>query len=302
MRRFHSHVSFEQMNGKYTKDEWVMLLTDFQDEIIRDYRARFSDALINRKYFTKSLELTAKEAGIDDAPEFTELKQGLDDTTRCITRLRNDVIGKERATRAFSRTLPGEELFSAYGVTLQDGRDEMVYDAVVITPYAAFSVTFTSGSGTLDEHGFLHVSGSHSPAENIGFVMQAKELRLRRKLRKYRDLPVYSMLLVTDNNARVKDEYGKVVVSKVQDVLSDIRMMSDGRRHITPEESCEIREMLIRSSSLALIDCPVDLKRAADGYAWFVAKCTERSNGGLLGRIRSIIQGKPAEKPEAEIA
>ena len=304
MRKFHSHVSFEQMSGKYTKDEWVMLLSDFQDEIIRDYRARFSDALINRKYFTKSLVKTADGYGLSKDPEFIRLKEGMDAVSSEITSLRDDVISKERAARAIGRTLPGEELYGIYGVRLSCGctgsqaqggkRDSLDFDAVVVTPYGVFAITFINKSGTWDEDGFIRKS------ENLGYIMERKEAALKRKLRRYRDLPVRSVLLVTDPKTVLKDKYRKVLISSLSDVLTDIRGMGDGRRHITPEESVEIRDMLRRAAQPELMECPVDLMKVADGYTWFVNCCLEKDDRSVIGRIKSFMKGRSQDKAGAE--
>lgn len=301
MGKYSSHISSEQLAGKYTKEDQVILLSDFQDDIIRDYRTRFSGALANRKYFTRSLELTAKEYGISEMSRFQDLRRRLDDVGNKITSLRNDVIRKERVMSAFRRTLPGEELRGLYDVVLSDGRERARYDAVAVTPYGVFVIMYVGESGTLDADGFMHPAGVHKIRVNVAYAIMRKEEFLRRKLSKYKTLPVYSMLLKTDSRLEVKDRYGKIEISSLKDVLSDIRGKSDGKRCVTTEEMRTIVEMM-RQNSEAAECCTLDLKKTADEYAWFVSECSRKNDSSLIGKIRSALRRNTPDRPETEIA
>lgn len=285
-----------------SKEDMVVELCDFQDDIIRDYRTRFSDALINRKYFSRSLEITAKAHGISESDEFRELKQDFDELGRNISLLRSDVIRKERTMRAISRTLPGEELLGVCDAALSDGKENAEYDAVVITPYAAVALTYIKENVSIDRDGFCHPAGRHKTKDDLAYTIGRKEALLKRKLRKYKDLPVYSMLLVTEKNAAVRDRYGKILITSPADVLASIRSMSDGMRRISAEEMDAIKTMLAPSGQEKLVPMPVDLKKLKDEYSWFVAKCSLKTDESLIGKIMRVIKGKPAEKPGTGIA
>lgn len=308
MRKYESHVSFEQLSGEYTKEDMVMLLSDFQDEMIRDYRARFGGSLTNRKYFARSLEQTPRNLQgqtVAEAQKFRELVQDLDALGNTITTLRNEVIREERVMRALNRTLPGEELIGAYDVVLCDGRERAEYDAVVVTPYGAFVIIYAAASGTIDADGFMHAAGVHKASENLAYTTDRKVALLKRKLKKYKALPVYALILRTDPGVMIKDKYKKIEITSIAEVLSDIREKSEGKRFVSQDEMNEITGMLKRAGEQdkgACSICRLDLRKIADEYAWFAAECSKKEETGLIGRIRKALWGNMPEKPETEIA
>lgn len=275
----------------YTREDMAGLLCDFQDEIVRDYRTRFNKSLYNRKYFTRDLEVTAAGYGIADSKEFRELKKELDHTGEVISELRSRISCQDRARRVLSRTLPGEEMEVLYGISLRNGKDVTEYDAVVITPYGVFVIDVRDPGRSKDideriEEGKLNL----------------KECLLRNRLREFLNVPFYSILLIAENRPNAADRLGWVPKSYLNTIMWDIRSYGNGKRYISSDEMKRISDVLRRNDSKALFECPVDCVKILDDYMGFVIRCSDRTAKGLLQKIRDIVNGKPKEDVNAEIA
>ncbi len=274
----------------YTKEEGIRLLSDFQDEIIRDYRSRFGRSLFNRKYFTRNLEFTADEHQLGGDPAFLGLKKDFDVLGAAVSSWRNDLSGEERARRAMSRILPGEEMEVLYGVTLRDGQSLADIDAVAVTPYGVFAIEVESCNQdlVLDEKGIMRPAGGVGPVKTLGDRMYCNELFLRNKLKDYMNVPVYSILLVTDNRVQVTDSYGKIPVSRLNTIMSDIRSYSDGKRYITRKQMQEIEDALLEYREPAMVLCPVDCRKIADEYTRFVSRCAVSEKKTIWSGVHTL--------------
>ena len=381
---------------QYTKEEGVRLLSDFQDELIRDYRTRFNKSLINRKYFVNDLEATANGFGLAEDAGFCDLKMRLGEMSKVTDDWRGSIFAEERALRALGKTLPGEDMAVLYGVSLPgyrkgsaavqgapgskdyagstamrgksgskdyagsvshgapgskdyagsvshgapgskdyagsaahgkpEGSARTGLDAVVITPYGVFVIEVQSFGRDMvwDEKGFMHPAGAEpvaksslptsqppvsvavngagsQPPANLGEHIACKELLLRSTLREHMNVPVYSILLAADNRARITDNYGKIPVSSLNTILSDIRSYSDGRRYIQAKEMQELKDFLLGFREPVLKDCPVDCGKIAEEYFAFVSKCNSRDKG-LWQKLRDMFGRKPAPETHAEVA
>ena len=274
----------------YTREDGIRLLCDFQDEIIRDYRTRFNKSLFNRKYFTRDLKATADGYGLGEDPGFQDLKNELDKTSEVISSWRNGLAGEDRARRALSKTLPGEEMEALYGVSLRSGKEETRYDAIVITPYGVFAIEVRSSRDVIPDEKAL--SG----------MMNLKECLLRNRLRDLMNIPVYSILLIADNRPNASGSISWIPISYMNTVMSDIRSYSNGRRYISADEIRKIKDILQRSNTDVLVPCPVDCVKIAEAYQRFVSRCSEKSDRSFLEKLRDVLNGKPAEEAKAKIA
>lgn len=281
----------------YTREEGAALLCEFQDEIIRDFRTRFNKDLVNRKYFTKDLQAVADTYGMASDRKFRDLKSDLDKASETIASWWSRIAGEERARRVLSRILPGEEMEALFGVELQDGNEYTDIDSVVVTPYGVFviEVRNVGQDAVWDEKGFMQ-------GEDFAGTINCKELMLRTVLKDHMNVPYYSILLIPDNKIRITDRYGKIPVSCLSTVLSDIRGFSDGRRHISSKEMQEICGILRRSTRPELVPCPVDCVRIAEEYSWFVSICSGRKSESALKKIRDLIGKGPLKRPGTEVA
>ena len=132
-------------------------------------------------------------------------------------------------------------------------------------------------------------------AENLAELINCKELLLRSMLMHHMNIPYYSILLAADNKARITDRYGKIPVSCLNTVLSDIRTYSDGRRYISDTEMQEIKEALQKSEKPVTEACPVDCGKIADEYAAFAGRCSAGKGRSLLRKVREMFGMDPAQ-------
>ena len=296
----------------YTREEGAALLCEFQDEIIRDFRARFNKDLVNRKYFTRDLEAVADTYGLGSDRGFRDLKRNLDKASETIASWWSSIAGEERARRVLSRILPGEEMEVLYGVELQNGKGRTDIDSVVVTPYGVFVIEVRNFSQGMvwDEKGMISpaeagdVSTVSGPvqAENLADTINCKELVLRNVLKYHMNVPYYSILLVPDNKVRVTDRYGRIPVSCLSTVLGDIRGFGDGKRHISPKEMQEISSLLRQSIRPVLVPCPVDCVKIAEEYSRFVSMCSGRKGENVLKKLKDMFGKRPMERPDTEVA
>lgn len=297
---------------RYTREEGAALLCEFQDEIIRDYRSRFNKDLINRKYFTKDLQAAADAYGLGSDRVFLDLKKDLDKVTETISTWWSSIAGEERAKRVLARILPGEEMEVLSGITLQSGREHSDIDSVVVTPYGVFLIEVRNFSQSMvwDEKGYIYPDrpgtgadpSAVKQAENLADRINTSELMLRNRLKDHMNVPYYSILLVPDNKVRVTDRYGRIPVSSLSTVLSDIRGYSDGRRHISSKEMQEIKDVLKEDVRPALVPCPVDCIKIAEEYSRFVSMCSGREEGTILGKLRELLGKKTVKRPDTRVA
>ena len=95
---------------QYTREEGVRLLSEFQNDIIRDYKKRFKETLYDRRYFYRNLESTADGYGLAAEHDFILLRSHIKKIGEIIATWKSGLTGEERSRHALSRTLPGEEM------------------------------------------------------------------------------------------------------------------------------------------------------------------------------------------------
>lgn len=282
---------------QYTREEGVSLLSEFQNDIIRDYKKRFNETLYDRRYFYRNLESTADGYGLAAEHDFILLRSHMKKIGEIIATWKSGLTGEERARHALSRTLPGEEMETLYNVTLSDGKERTEYDAVTITPYGVFAIEVKSYSQdmTWDEKGVIYPSYNGSWHKNLGERMNCKEYLLRNRLKEFKDVPFYNILLIADNRVKITDNYRRIPISYNNTILSDIRSYSDGRRYIETEQIREIKRVLLEETEPVLVPCPVDCSKVAEEYSWFVRMCSRKENRSFWKKLRESIFNSPAD-------
>lgn len=158
--------------------------------------------------------------------------------------------------------------------------EESPYDAIVITPYGLFVVEVKNWGAEMyiDKEGILRREDQDIKYDLPG-RMGAKEALLREYLGEYFPERYQGIVLFSNENAKVVDEYKKIPLGYGGGIVNRIREFNDGKVQITGSQIYEISDKIISHHKEQKAPCRVKCDEIVEDYALLMAAIEEAAEG-----------------------
>ena len=247
-------------DATYTNQQMLDKLRELLDAIRFELEERNSPFLKDYEVLPYIIQ-KAEETGFSKTREFGRLKANLEDMGFFIGSLVKGFRGEEACRKALRLISIDENVRVMYNVQLQFGDMKAEYDAIVITPYGMFVVeakNWKSTNVTLTSQGILKTNEQKPVCYDLEGRFCEKEALLKRCLEELAPTRYKSILMLTNINTELVDEYGKVPVVIGGRLSKFIKEFDDGKVVLSEKNIAKIHKSLIMQHREQKGYCPVN--------------------------------------------
>ena len=186
-----------------------------------------------------------------------------------------------------------------YNIALEDEDAQAEYDAIVITPYGLFVVEVKNWGAEMhiDENGILRRNDQDIKYDLPG-RMSVKEGLLREYLGDIFPEQYQNIVLFSNENAKVQDDFRKIPICYGGGIVYNIRSFNEGAI-LTENQINEIVDKICSHHKEQKAPCRVNCERIIEDYAFLMSAIEEAAEGRFssIQELKDI--GKKDEKEEA---
>lgn len=222
----------------------------------------------------------ASEYGLSETPLFKRFEANMNDMGYTIGSFIKGMKGEHIARRALKLITFDKGVKVLYNVALEDEDAQAEYDAIVITPYGMFVVEVKNwgASMRIDENGVLRRDDQDIKYDLPG-RMSVKEGLLRECLGELFPSQYQSIVLFSNENAKVQDDYKQMPISFGGGIVYSIRSFNGGKVLLTESQIEMIAEKLRSSHKEQRALCKVNCKEIIEDYAVLMAAIEAAADG-----------------------
>lgn len=264
----------------YTNQEIVDLLIELQKTMIAGvYEKTHAEYMRDRDLMVHFSRLAA-EYGLKETEIYKRFEKNMNDLGYTIGSFIKGMKGERIARRALKLISFDKDVKILYNIALEDEDVQAEYDAIVITPYGLFVVEVKNWGAEMhiDENGILRRNDQDIKYDLPG-RMSVKEGLLREYLGYIFPDKYQGIVLFSNENAKVQDDYKQMPVCYGGGIVYSIRSFNKGEEILTVSQINEIAEKITSNHKEQRALCKVNCEEIIEDYAVLMAAIEEAAEG-----------------------
>ena len=264
----------------YTNQEIVDLLMELQKTMIAGvYEKTHAEYMRDRDLMVHFSTLAA-EYGLKETEIYKHFENNMNDLGYTIGSFIKGMKGERIARRALKLISFDKDVKILYNIALEDEDAQAEYDAIVITPYGLFMVEVKNWGAEMhiDENGILRRNDQDIKYDLPG-RMSVKEGLLREYLGDIFPDKYQGIVLFSNENAKVLDDYKQMPVCYGGGIVYSIRSFNKGEEILTASQINEIAEKITSNHKEQRALCKVNCEEIIEDYAVLMAAIEEAAEG-----------------------
>lgn len=232
----------------YTNQEIVDLLQEIQKTMIAGVYEQTHAEYMREKDLMIHFSTLAAEYGLKETEAYKRFERNMNDLGYTIGSFIKGMKGERIARRALKLISFDKNVKILYNVALEDEDVQAEYDAIVITPYGIFVVEVKNWGAEMhiDENGILKRNDQDIKYDLPG-RMSVKEGLLREYLGDIFPNKYQGIVLFSNENAKVQDDYKQMPVCYGGGIVYSIRSFNKGRKY---SRLVRLRKLLKKSPAI----------------------------------------------------
>ncbi len=264
----------------YTNQEIVELLMELQKTMINGVYEKTHAEHMREKDLMVHFSTLAAEYGLKETKTYKRFESNMNDLSYTIGSFIKGMKGERIARRALKLISFDKNVKILYNIALEDEDAQAEYDAIVITSYGLFVVEVKNW-GTemhIDENGILRRNDQDIKYDLPG-RMSVKEGLLREYLGDIFPDKYQGIVLFSNENAKVQDDYNQMPVCYGGGIVYSIRSFNKGEEILTVSQINEIAEKITSNHKEQRTLCKVNCEEIIEDYALLMAAIEEAAEG-----------------------
>lgn len=264
----------------YTNQEIVNLLMELQKTMITGVYEKTHAEYMREKDLMVHFSTLAAEYGLRETKTYKRFESNMNDLGYTIGSFIKGMKGEKIARRALKLISFDKNVKILYNIALEDEDVQAEYDAIVLTPYGIFVVEVKNWGAEMhiDENGILRRSDQDIKYDLPG-RMSVKEGLLREYLGDIFPDKYQGIVLFSNENAKVQDDYKKMPVCYGGGIVYRIRSFNEGEEILTASQINQIVERIISNHKEQKAPCRVNCEKIVEDYALLMAAIEEAAEG-----------------------
>lgn len=264
----------------YTNQQIVDLLQDIQKTMITGVYEQTHAEYMREKDLMIHFSTLAAEYGLKETETYKRFESNMNDLGYTIGSFIKGMKGERIAKRALKLIFFDKNVKILYNIALEDEDVQAEYDAIVITPYGIFVVEVKNWGAEMhiDENGILRKSDQDIKYDLPG-RMSVKEGLLREYLGDIFPDKYQGIVLFSNENAKVQDDYKKMPVCYGGSIVYRIRSFNEGEEILTASQINQVVERIISNHKEQKAPCRVNCEKIVEDYALLMAAIEEAAEG-----------------------
>lgn len=269
-----------EVTKEYTNQEIIDLLQNIQKTMIAGVYEQTHAEYMKERDLMIHFSSLAEEYGLKETATYKRFESNMVDLGYTIGSFIKGMKGERIARKALKLMSYDKDVKVLYNVALEDEDLQAEYDAIVITPYGLFVVEVKNWGAEMyiDKEGILRREDQDIKYDLPG-RMGAKEALLREYLGEYFPERYQGIVLFSNENAKVVDEYKKIPLGYGGGIVNRIREFNDGKVQITGSQIYEISDKIISHHKEQKAPCRVKCDEIVEDYALLMAAIEEAAEG-----------------------
>ena len=285
----------------YTNQEIVDLLMELQKFMIIGVYEKTHAEYMREKDLMIHFSTLAAEYGLKETETYKRFESNINELGYTIGSFIKGMKGEKIARRALKLISFDKNVKILYNIALEDEDAQAEYDAIVITPYGLFVVEVKNW-GTemhIDENGILRRNDQDIKYDLPG-RMSVKEGLLREYLGDIFPDNYQGIVLFSNENAKVQDDYKQMPVCYGGGIVYSIRSFNKGEEILTASQINEIAEKITSNHKEQRALCKVNCEEIVEDYALLMAAIEEAAEGtsSSVEELKNIEQKADEEVQE----
>lgn len=286
----------------YTNQEIVDLLMELQKTMITGVYEKTHAEYMREKDLMVHFATLAAEYGLKETETYKRFESNMNDLGYTIGSFIKGMKGEKIARRALKLISFDKNVKILYNIALEDEDAQAEYDAIVITPYGLFVVEVKNWGAEMhiDENGILRRNDQDIKYDLPG-RMSVKEGLLREYLGDIFPDTYQGIVLFSNENAKVQDEYKQMSVCYGGGIVYSIRSFNKGEEILTANQINEIAEKITSNHKEQRALCKVNCEEIVEDYALLMAAIEEAAEGtySSVEELKNVEQEIGEEVQEA---
>jgi len=264
----------------YTNQEIVDLLMELQKTMITGVYEKTHAEYMREKDLMVHFATLAAEYGLKETETYKRFEKNMNDLGYTIGSFLKGMKGERIARRALKLIFYDKNVKILYNIALEDEDAQAEYDAIVITPYGLFVVEVKNWGAEMhiDENGILRRNDQDIKYDLPG-RMSVKEGLLREYLGDIFPDKYQGIVLFSNENAKVQDDYKRMPLCYGGGIVYSIRAFDKGEELLTAGQINEIAERITSNHKEQRALCKVNCEEIIEDYATLMAAIEEAAEG-----------------------
>ncbi len=281
----------------YTNQEIVDKLVELQAALAKGVFEKTHAEHMRERDILIHFEALAKEYGLDESETFIRFKKNMNELGYTIGTFIKGMNGERIARRALKLLSFEKNIKILYNVELEDEDAQAEYDAIVITPYGLFVVEVKNwgASMVITPNGLLQHEEGNGVVYDLPGRMSIKEALLRTYLGDLFPEKYIGMLLLSNERAKLVDEYKKVPISFGGGISYEIKAYSKDGNILNEKQINAIASKILENHKEQRAESPVNCNEIIDDYAVLMAEI-EGIASGEKEEVEPVLVAKPEKE------
>ena len=264
----------------YTNQEIVDGLMDLQRKQMTGVYEQTHAEHMRERDLMLHFSTLATEYGLRETDVYKRFESNMNEMGYTIGSFIKGMKGEHIARRALKLISFDKNVKILYNVALEDEDVQAEYDAIVITPYGLFVVEVKNWGAemSIDENGILRRNDQDIKYDLPG-RMSVKEGLLREYLGDLFPTQYKGIVLFSNENAKVDDEYKQMPICYGGGIVYSIRAFNEGKEVLTESQIKLIAEKISSNHKEQRSLCKVNCKEIIEDYAVLMAAIEEAADG-----------------------
>lgn len=265
---------------EYSNQEIIDLLMEIQKTMLTGVYEKTHAEYMKERDLMRHFATLAAEYGLNETDTFKRFERNMNDLGYTIGSFIKGMNGERIAKRALKLISFDKDVKILYNIALEDEDAQAEYDSIVITPYGLFVVEVKNWGAemTIDENGMLRREDQDIKYDLPG-RMSIKEGLLRECLGELFPEKYQSILLFSNENAKVQDCYKKIPVCYGGGVTYKIREQKSFENLLSAAQIDSIANRIEASHKEQKAPCKVNCEEIIEDYAELMARIEALSEG-----------------------
>lgn len=265
----------------YTNQEIIEHLTELQGAMAQGVFEKTHAENLRDRDIMIHFESLAKEYALEKSDTYLRFKTNMSELGYTIGSFIKGMKGEKIAKRALKLLSCDKGVRILYNVQLEDEDAQAEYDAVVIAPYGLFVIEVKNwdASVTISSNGLLTRNDDSGIIYDLSGRMSVKEALIREQLKELFPSNYHNMLLLSNERAKVEDNYHQISISCGGGISYEIRSYAKHGNILTYEQVEEIANVILANHKEQRALCAVKCDEIIADYAKLMVQIEAASNG-----------------------
>lgn len=285
----------------YTNREIVDLLMELQRTMIAGVYEKTHAEYMRDRDLMLHFSTLAADYGLKETETYKRFEKNMNDLGYTVGSFIKGMKGERTARRALKLISFDKNVKILYNIALEDEDVQAEYDAIVVTPYGLFVVEVKNWGEEMhiDENGILRRNDRDIKYDLPG-RMSVKEGLLREYLGDLFPDKYQGIVLFSNENAKVQDDYKQMTICYGGGIVYSIRSFDKGEELLTADQINGIAERIASNHKEQRALCKVNCEEIIEDYARLMAAIEEVAEGGYssVEELKNIEQKDDEEVQE----